>query len=635
MTATFTPSNFNFGNTLSAAYLPIASSSSSTPSLEDSEVCVAFRRADRRTSRPTTVGWGSFLPLSPSERGRAASRKGKERAIDDGEDVEMSSSQPAGAFVPSSRELWKGLSPIQQLHLSPLSLSPAESPSSLLVIRSFTSFTFLRLSLPTPFDPGTRPKIASTHSYSSRSDFDQYPVADFAVSRTGNGGGLAVDTRGSLFGWGLGGSGASPWDEGRRPDMFRLRQGSGKATRAEYSGFARVEYGGMNGGGMGAVVAIENEVLLYDLRVRPLPSFHRPLLNLLLLQSPKSSLTLLSDTLLSAHLPYGTPSPSLVTSLLSPGPSSPFTPTSLPTAIHTVCTTHDILLLDERMPGREVFRRSHDRTGIEGKGVDRTLSISEGPSTEEGVQRIAMASRLRKQLDIFTMRSGPTEAPQSVLGPYSLQGPPTPTKFSITRDRQDTFSRAGVVFLPLPSISLPPPPAPPSKDSMDLDCDSDSDSSPSHGRGRNSSAAQKPAQRWKLLEIGLRGELYGRVVSTGAVDVEPKPTGEAGTGRVWTKTIEALAVTSKAAQTKHRDEAEKLEREKRRKKVDSSGWRERLKPEEMLKSLEWAEGDELKDVASTALELFEREVGSERQKDGERRATTGCVLFFPFAFVVV
>jgi hypothetical protein len=48
-----------------------------------------------------------------------------------------------------------------------------------------------------------------------------------------------------------------------------------------------------------------------------------------------------------------------------------------PSGLHAVCTTRDILLLDERMPGKEIVRWYHGRVGIEGKGVDRTLSLME------------------------------------------------------------------------------------------------------------------------------------------------------------------------------------------------------------------------------------------------------------------
>ena len=58
-------------------------------------------------------------------------------------------------------------------------------------------------------------------------------------------------------------------------------------------------------------------------------------------------------------------------------PSDPPKQKRAPSALHAVCTTRDVLLLDERMPGKEVIRWFHGRVGREGKGVDRTLSLME------------------------------------------------------------------------------------------------------------------------------------------------------------------------------------------------------------------------------------------------------------------
>lgn len=51
---------------------------------------------------------------------------------------------------------------------------------------------------------------------------------------------------------------------GGKPEMFRLRRGKKKGLQG-YSGFARVAYGGARGSD--ALVALEDEVLSYDLRV--------------------------------------------------------------------------------------------------------------------------------------------------------------------------------------------------------------------------------------------------------------------------------------------------------------------------------------------------------------------------------
>lgn len=89
------------------------------------------------------------------------------------------------------------------------------------------------------------------------------------------GAGMAADVDGGLWGWGLGvrGSGRighGDW-QGGRPEMFRLRRGK-KKGEAGYSGFVRVAYGGSRGSD--AIVALEDEVLLYDLRVGRAPCPH-------------------------------------------------------------------------------------------------------------------------------------------------------------------------------------------------------------------------------------------------------------------------------------------------------------------------------------------------------------------------
>jgi hypothetical protein len=87
------------------------------------------------------------------------------------------------------------------------------------------------------------------------------------------GAGLVVDTEGALFGFGLDQDGSArlgrsaAWG-GSQPQMYRLRKRKRKkgVGGGETSGMARVAWGGMRGAD--AVVAVEDEVLLYDLRVR-------------------------------------------------------------------------------------------------------------------------------------------------------------------------------------------------------------------------------------------------------------------------------------------------------------------------------------------------------------------------------
>ena len=100
------------------------------------------------------------------------------------------------------------------------------------------------------------------------------PIGDVALggvtARFGEpGGGLVADVDGGIWGWGLGtrGSGriGDPDWRGQLPEMFRLRRGK-KAGDSSYSRFVRVAYGGARGSD--AIVALEDEVLQYDLRVR-------------------------------------------------------------------------------------------------------------------------------------------------------------------------------------------------------------------------------------------------------------------------------------------------------------------------------------------------------------------------------
>lgn len=76
---------------------------------------------------------------------------------------------------------------------------------------------------------------------------------------------MVVDRLGGLWGWGLG----QGWGGGGKPEMFRLRR---KVKDRDYAGIVKVVYGS-GGKGNDAVVAFENKVLLYDLRVSQLDFF--------------------------------------------------------------------------------------------------------------------------------------------------------------------------------------------------------------------------------------------------------------------------------------------------------------------------------------------------------------------------
>ncbi|GAA5910991.1 uncharacterized protein JCM6883_000671 [Sporobolomyces salmoneus] len=372
---------------------------------------IVWRMGDERFKRPTAVGWGIFKSTR-----RKASSKGKERAVDqdamDIEGTEQEEGQGGGPFRACPRPIFTHHAPIQQLELLslPSSSDSTMNPNFLLGARSLTSLDLINLALPTPFDPGKSqpPSILSHESFSiPRSTIADFSLGGICQGYGQAGQGLIVDIRGNLFGFGL---------STTNRELFQLRKGF-KRNEREYSGFARVQYGA---GGVTndnllqteAIVGVEDQVLLYDLR------------------SPTSQLELLGPDTLSRYLPYGVTQLALVTSLLSRSPATSTSPW-----LHTICTTRDILWLDRRMAGEggsggEVLRWEHERVGIEGKGIDRSLSMTELPSATsseatEGsqVQRIALSSRVNSQISIFTTGLEPTKAPKSLLDPYDLPSP--------------------------------------------------------------------------------------------------------------------------------------------------------------------------------------------------------------------
>lgn len=158
----------------------------------------------------------------------------------------------------------------------------------------------------------------------------------------------------------------------------------------------------------------------------------------------------MNDFILSAHPPFHDPLPARVTSLLSRSPTHPDLHSPVPhTAVHVICTTRDVLWLDERMPGRDVLRWKHSRVGIEGKGSDTSLSLLEMPysprdqvSMSPHIQRIALHSRLHPQIDILTAEFEATCSPRTLVEPYSI---PSPCRVSSAVDMP--FSRSGLSFV--------------------------------------------------------------------------------------------------------------------------------------------------------------------------------------------
>ncbi|GAA6052743.1 hypothetical protein JCM3770_003531 [Rhodotorula araucariae] len=477
ITQKFEPSNLNIGNALAVCDVTLEDSASGSS-------CVAFRRAAIAGGRATAVGWGSFSPLPKNLR--APTRKGKERAGDSDDRP-----SPSG-FHPCTAPIFENDHPILQLELAAL----CASSSALLGVRTHNSLDLLHLDLPAPFDPSAPPAVLSRFTYNA-SLLARRSIADFALGPS-PGAGLCVDTSGALFGWGLGERGSGrvgdgEWN-GAQPEMFRLRRGRKQDVR-EYTGMARVQCGGTRG--TDALVALEDEVLLYDLR------------------SPKDVVTLVDADLLTQHLPYGSTTPARVVSLLRRTPSS----LVAPTAQHIVATSQDILYLDARMPARATLRWKHGRVGPEGKGADLTLSLFELPApqapAEGGVTRAALASRLHAQLDFFTTRTDPALAPQAALDAYALPGPRRPADVPLVRGKPTPFVRGGTAFVPLALASVP---GAVRDDAMDVDREDDDGTDAAGRRAARlerlaAEARARPA--WRLLELGVRGELSMREVVVG------------------------------------------------------------------------------------------------------------------------
>ncbi|BGP30096.1 hypothetical protein JCM10296v2_001848 [Rhodotorula toruloides] len=503
---TFEPANPNLGNATAALELPLDQGVGTSTS-------VAWRTADKAGGRATGVGWGTFAPAPRPQQ----SAKGKGRAVE-AEDAEL-----AGiAFAPSPAPLFSTTSPIQQLQLASL----PTTPTALLAVRSLTSLDLIHLRPHPPDSPSPPlPTVLSRFTYTG-ADFGCRPIADVALGGYtccdgGPGSGLVVDTEGNLFGWGLGvrGSGRigdADW-KGGRPEVFRLRRGRKKGI-GDYSGMARVEWGGARG--CDAVVALQDEVLLYDLR------------------SPSAFLSLLDQDLLALHLPFGDTSPALVTSLLQPPPLS--YAVAPPTSLRTVCTTRDLLWLDERMPGREVLRSQHGRVGIEGKGFDHTLSLLEVPPHVDDPpsnQRIALHSRLHPQIEVFTTDASPNEAPRSTLDPHFIHNPPA----------SPSFVRAGLSILPIPTSTLGSSSAQPAEDRMDVDeSESDDEGLPAPAQRRRIEGSARRPRSWQVLEVGTRGDVNAFELSSGLAE---SGEDEAGSGRTWSEDVQMLA-----------DEAEEIRR---------------------------------------------------------------------------
>ncbi|GAA5931247.1 hypothetical protein JCM3775_004974 [Rhodotorula graminis] len=616
---TFEPRDPNLGNVLAACDVPLDDGASS------SSTCVAFRRAETPGGRPTAVGWGSFAPL-PREL-RAPSRKGKDRERD---------GDARAGFRASTEPLLTSAHPVRQVELSRL----GSSSSALLGVRTQGSLDLVHLSLPSPssdFAHPPPPTTLSRFTYTA-SSLSRRPIADFALSPA-LGAGLVVDTTGALFGWGLGARGSGrigdrDW-RGAQPDMFRLRGGR-KKGEGGYSGLARVQCGGVRG--TDAVVAVEDEMLLYDLR------------------SPRASLQLVDPHLLAQHLAHGETDPARIVSLLqcTPPTSNSFLSSSTSTAQHVVATTHDVLYLDERMPSRALLRWKHGRCGPESKGVDLTLSLIEVPahvcdspqrdSVEPVVGRAALTSRLHPHVELYTTRADPAHAAQFALGPYALEGPRSSA--SASSPRSERFTRAGTAFVPLPPLATSAAAGPSSsREAMDVDGPSRSSSDededgPAARRERLAEARRAARSRsWRLLEAGARGELSVRqvelerfTVASGDEDGEGEEVGDGaagGAGAAEPAHVELSAELAQLGAEAERVRRRRSNRDRRRQKeeerlVDVSRVRRVLAPERVLEAGRAA--DEVGDGVDSAQAAVQLVRGATVREEGDVGALTGLEL---------
>ncbi|GAA5862252.1 hypothetical protein JCM3774_004838 [Rhodotorula dairenensis] len=495
--SSYEPSLPNLGNVAASAYFR----SSEDGNLQSGSV---WRSAESGGGRPTAVGWGSFVPTPTDARPR--SRKGKERAVDE---LDVQANGASSPFVQCEEAiLHTTTSPIQQLQLASL----VEPSQLLLACRSFTSLDLLHIDT-SRLSTGeiAIPATVSYFSYSG-AQLDRRPIADCALGGVAAGygpvgSGLVVDTDGALFGFGLDGNGSSRAGEqawsGRQPQMFRLRRRRRtRGVAGETSAMARVTWAGLRG--TDAAVALEDEVLLYDLR------------------SPTSSLALVDDAVLAAHPPFHDLSPAKVTSLLSRSPTLPGSlhPPAPHTTIHVVCTTRDVLWLDERMPGRDVLRWKHGRVGIEGKGSDTTLSLLELPqlyasfsekeaahmsASSAHVQQIALHSRLHPQIDILTSELEAACSPRTLIEPYSI-----PSPYRIRTAADTPFSRSGLSFVhcvagsgTMPAVGSQGQSTMDAEDAMlRFGLEQDGQSSPIAG------GPTPPTCH--MLEVGIAGQVYDR-----------------------------------------------------------------------------------------------------------------------------
>jgi hypothetical protein len=455
----------------------------STSSTEANSAFVAWKMGEHDNGRATSVDIGVFSGKNGS--GMDGSMKGRR-------DHDIIS-----PFHPSAVPLASLISTVRQIQLAPLSTAG----SGLLGVRSQTSVSLLQLDLSDPHS-GEQPRIVDVHEYAGR-DLNRRPIVDFACGGLNGGGdrgsGLLIDDQGYLVGWGVGALESSRIGgkgyKNARPEVFRLRKA--RKNQGGYSGFAKVAYAGSRG--LDAMVAFDDEVLVYDLR------------------SPTSSLALIDANFFASTKTAARLASPVVTSLTTPSStttlSSRLSATTTPSPFHTICTTHDVVWVDERMPSKYVMKWAHDRAGAGGMGYDTTLSLMSVPPldyeehpdcascplqlisrtkfflplTAAHISRVLLHSYVNPLITCHTYSESFTAPVQSLLDPYF---------FCPTTPATNRSQRSGIAMLPalLPSTV--------SSDTYDHEVD-------------------QSTKGWLVMDVGIEGDLHSRFTSLEIVDHEP------------------------------------------------------------------------------------------------------------------
>ena len=240
---TASSSILNSGNCLAVLNLD-----SSGTRRKERNTSAAFWRIGDDSGRPNAVGMGVFEEQHPDDMLVKLSRFDKFGRFDDLPPFKINHRKPI-CSTPA---------PILQIQATPL------ISSNLLAIRTATSIAFHRTR---GIDDIVRQAAAPVYEFTGR-EMNRRSIADMVLGGIDGGdagSGLVVDVEGGLFGFGLGTAGSMAYisrtGAPQKPTMYVLRRGRRKEN---YSGFAKVVWGGSRG--LDAVVGLEDEVLVFDLR---------------------------------------------------------------------------------------------------------------------------------------------------------------------------------------------------------------------------------------------------------------------------------------------------------------------------------------------------------------------------------